>query len=82
MHLIENHALHVPVQKNDRVVFGKVPHVKVLQRVVRQVRKLITDQRCLAGLTGISNQRKAHLDVEENFGKFNPPYICRSLNKP
>lgn len=37
MHFIENHALRVLVQKSDWVVFGKAPHVEVLQRVVRQV---------------------------------------------
>ncbi|GFH98614.1 hypothetical protein IMSAGC004_01009 [Bacteroidaceae bacterium] len=55
MHFIENHALRVLVQKSDRVVFGKAPHVEVLQRVVRQVREQITNQRCLAGLTGTGN---------------------------
>ena len=55
MHFVENHALRVLVQKSDRVVFGKAPHVEVLQRVVRQVRKQITDQRRLAGLSGPGN---------------------------
>ena len=54
MHFIENHALRVLVQKSDWVVFGKAPHVEVLQRVVRQVWEQITDQCCLAGLTGTS----------------------------
>ena len=52
MHFVENHALRVLVQKSDRVVFGKAPHVEVLQRVVRQVWKQITDQRRLAGPVG------------------------------
>ena len=47
MHFIENHALRVLVQKSDWVVFGKAPHVEVLQRVVRQVWEQITDQMCI-----------------------------------
>ena len=55
MHFIENHALRVLVQKSDWVDFGKAPHDEVLQRVVRQVWEQITDQCCLAGLTGPGN---------------------------
>ena len=29
MHLIENHSFDMLVQKSDRIILGKIPHVEV-----------------------------------------------------
>ncbi|EEX46687.1 hypothetical protein BACFIN_05723 [Bacteroides finegoldii DSM 17565] len=78
MYFVQNHALLVLVQESDRVVFGKAPHVEVLQGVIRQVREQVSDQGCLAGLAGAGDGYDREITVRLFYhgGQFPTDIFC------